>query len=49
MTIMDMSMTSTEKLVLLMEHKHVLEDLTGSYILSIMASLIIYNYFCKDH
>ena len=49
MTIMDMSMTSTERLALLMEHKHVIEDLTGSYILSVIASLIIYNYFCKDH
>ena len=49
MTIMDMSMTSTEKLVLVMENKHILEDLTGSYILSVIASLIIYNYLCKDH
>jgi len=49
MIIMDMSMTNTERLVLLMEHKHLLEELTGSYILSVMASLIIYNFFCKDH
>jgi len=49
MIIMDMSMTNTERLVLLMEHKHLLEEFTGSYILSIMASLIIYNFFCKDH
>ena len=49
MTIMDMSMTSIERLVLLMESKHVLEDLTGSYTLSVIASLIIYSYFCKDY
>ena len=46
---MGMSMTSTEKLALVMEHKHVIEELTGSYILSIIASLILYSYFCKDH
>ena len=30
-------------------NKNVLEDITGSYLLSIIASLFIYNYFCKDH
>jgi len=49
MTIMDMNMTSIERMALLLHHKNVLEDITGSYLLSIIASLFIYNYFCKDH
>lgn len=49
MTIMDMSMSSIERMALLFNHKNVLEDITGSYLLSIIASLFIYNYFCKDH
>lgn len=49
MTIMDMNMTSIERMALLLHHKNVLEDITGSYLLSIIVSLFIYNYFCKDH
>ena len=48
MTIMDMSMSSIERMALLFNHKNVLEDITGSYLLSVIATLFIYNYFCKD-
>jgi len=42
-------MSSIERMAILFNHKHILEDITGSYILSALLSLIIYSYFCKDY
>ena len=41
-------MSSTERMALLFEHRHVIEELTGSYILGVLITFFIYQYFCKD-
>ncbi len=46
---MSIAMTSTERMVLLFEHKHLIERMTDSYVLYIVISFLIYNFFCKDY
>jgi len=46
---MSIAMTSTERMVLLFEHKHLIEQMTDSYILGLVISFLMYNFFCKDY
>jgi hypothetical protein len=42
-------MTSSERMVFLFEHKHLIDQVTDSYVLGLVISFLIYSFFCKDH